>query len=192
MAFSLILTFSTQFHTLLPTLHAFAAMSKLPSSWPKEIRTGSVTVRIYRVSNRKAGKRYTEFRVSYYDAHGRRRFESFAEYGDAERKARSVAKVSARQDGKGLTLSADERLIYLRSLDLVRDVGVPLDAAASEFAQGRKIIGDHSLVEAARLFVRVRGDCRPVFVAAVKDELIALRTQRTKQGRPASERYLAD
>ncbi len=165
---------------------------RLPTTWPVIVRSGSASVRIYRVDRSRAGRDYSEFRVAYYDAEHRRRVEFFSEFPAAMDKARAVVGSITRGESKVLTLDSDERLAYLRAREAIKDLGISVDAAVSRYAEAQRELGSQSLIEAVRFYRRNCGDLKPAKVRDVLDELIRLREQRTKQGRPASEKYLAD
>jgi integrase len=85
-------------------------------------------------------------------------------------------------------LSGRDRLIYGRALDAVKEFNLPLDAAAIEYSEARKLLDGAPLVDAARFYARhhKRGIKRKTVAAAV-DEMIAAKTTKG-----VSELYLAD
>src|SRR4029077_13339192 len=60
-------------------------------------------------------------------------------------------------DVDAVQLTGKDRLTYGRALDAVKEFGIPLDAAAIEYAQAKKALGGHPLIEAARFFMRHHG-----------------------------------
>lgn len=164
--------------------------------WPVKIKSGGHTVTIYRMPRKKAGRTYTEFRVAYYDTENVRHFESFSDFGAAERKAREVSATVTRGDAKALILTADERLTYQRAVDALKETNVSLDVAASEYARARTILKGGDLIEAVRSFARTHADMQEKSVTDVVEEFIKLREIRTSRGgssgRPASAAYLHD
>lgn len=61
------------------------AINKKPQK-PIAVKVGNVSVKIYHSNRVKAGQRYTQFDVADYTS-GRRKFISFADEGEARRKA---------------------------------------------------------------------------------------------------------
>lgn len=165
---------------------------KAPSNWPVIVKIGSATVKIYRVARVKAGTEYIEYRVGYYDAEGKRRFESFSEYADAEAKARKVGASITRGDAKGLSLSAEDALVYLRAVERLKATGTPLDVAVADYVTAKEILPGHSLTEAAKFFAKSCADLKTATVRSVVDELVASKEKRAKGGKPASAEYLRD
>ena len=124
---------------------------------------------------------------------GARKVKTFSSPEKAELHARSVGSTIAKGDARVLTLTDQNRLVYLRAAEaLMAFPGTQLDHVVTEYLEARKILGDHSVMEAARFFKKTCGDIQPRTIRQVVDELIAVRVQRTKQGKPASQKYLAD
>jgi integrase len=79
-------------------------------------------------------------------------------------------------------------LEYGRAKHAVKDLGLPLDAVAIEYAQARNVLDGVPLLDAARFYARHHGKgIKRKSVAAVVDEMIA-----AKERKGVSEVYLAD
>ncbi len=129
-----------------------AIKSKKPKgeAFPITIKAGSSRVKIYRDA-RPDGSTY--FRVTYYLG-GKRKVQIFASLEEAKNEAAVRAAQLSRGDVDAMQLTGKDRLIYGRALEAVRIYGVPLDAAAIEYDEARKVLGGHALMEAARFFMR--------------------------------------
>jgi hypothetical protein len=101
--------------------------------FPQRIKRGSCVVTIYRTPN----KDYVSFTVAHYDANGRFCRRTFANYEQARDAAEKTAEGSAGGSPAEHVLSGQELLIYRRATDALKDVGVPLDVAASQGAHWR-------------------------------------------------------
>jgi integrase len=94
----------------------------------------------------------------------------------------------ARGDVDAAQLSGRDRLVYGRALEAVREHGISLDAAALEYAQARQILDGHSLVDAARFYMRHQG--RGVIGKPVAEAVASFIESKCNEGR--SELYLSD
>ena len=105
-------------------------------------------------------------------------------------KSEAAAKVAqlARGDVDAVQLTGKDRLAYGRALDAIKDFGIPLDAAAIDYAEARKVLSGFSLTEAARFFMRHHG--RGVTSKLVAEAVEAFRTGKQTEGR--SRLYLDD
>ena len=127
--------------------------NKLPTSWPHFVKAGNSSVPIYRREFSKKGRDYVEFKVVFKDPTGMRRFESFADFTKAKQRAGDVAGAMHRGEARSTLLSADQTLVYRRAASALTVCGIPLDIAAVEYAEARKILGPSiRLNEAATFF----------------------------------------
>jgi integrase len=118
--------------------------------FPLTIKAGSSSVKIYRES-REDGSVY--YKLSYHLG-GKRHRPSFADLDEAKNEATAKAAQLSRGDIDAMQLNGSDRLAYGRALEAVRQFNVPLDAAAIDYASARKVLGNHSLMEAAQFFIR--------------------------------------
>lgn len=127
-------------------------MSKRAKSekFPITIKSGSSRVKIYQ-DPRKGGGTY--FKVAFYLG-GKRQQKSFADLDEAKKEAQAKAAQLSRGDIDAAQLTGKDRLIYGRALEAIRPFNIPLDAAAIDYAEARKVLGVHSLMEASRFFMK--------------------------------------
>lgn len=121
--------------------------------FPLTIKAGSSSVKIYR-EGRPDGSVY--FKLSYHLG-GKRHRPSFADLDDAKNEAQAKAAQLARGDVDAMQLNGKDRLAYGRALEAIRTLGMPLDAAAIDYAEARKILKNNSLLDAARFYMRHHG-----------------------------------
>jgi integrase len=142
--------------------------------FPIVIKRGSCAAKIYR--DRKATGTY--YRVAYHIG-GKRHRLHFNDLEKAIAEAEAKAAQLSRGDMDALQLTGRDRLVYGRALEAVRDHGLPLDAAAIEYSEARKLLDGVPLVDAARFYSRHhgRGITRKSVVDAV-DEMIAAKTAK--------------
>ena len=118
--------------------------------WPKEVKSGSVIVKIYKVQN----KGRTSFMVSHFTG-GKRKLKMFADYNDAKAYADSVGDSISNGELDVLELRSSDRLAYVHAVEALRPTGMALELAARDYAEAWKALGGKaSLVEAAREFAR--------------------------------------
>ena len=152
--------------------------------FPVTVKKGSAVVRIHATPNRG----YPRYTVVYYEAAGRRCRRTFAQFEEAKRQAGAIADQLARGEVAALRLGDRDRHLYLRALDLLRPLGVPLDLAVLQFVEATKQLEGHSLVEAAR-FYREQ-NTQPLEIKAVAEVVEEFILDRQKQ--QLSPLYLRD
>jgi integrase len=142
--------------------------------FPYTVQKWNSRATIYRTQRVKDGRTYFEFRVATYDSEGRRRLDSFSEFGGAVKAAEAKLLAIGRGLVDTVTLSGQERLDYL--------------AATKLLPPGT------TLAEAVRCLIRSKDAPKavPISVADLIDAFIEGRTAETRHGRPASEAYLRD
>ena len=158
-------------------------MKAKADSFPLTVKAGSSVVKIYRDS--KPSGDY--FRVVYHLG-GKRHRLNFHELDKAKAEAQAKAAQLARGDVDAVQLTGKDRLAYGRALDAVKEFGIPLDAAAIEYAEAKKILSGYSLTDAARLFMRHHG--RGITGKLVADAVEAFKAEKQVEGR--SKLYLDD
>ncbi|PYJ40875.1 MAG: hypothetical protein DME86_10720 [Verrucomicrobia bacterium] len=151
--------------------------------FPLVVKRGLSTVKIYR--DRKPGGTY--YRVTYHIG-GKRHRLNFNDLQQAVNEAEAKASQLSRGDIDAMQLSGRDRLVYGRAVDAIRELSVPLDAAALEYTEARKLLNGTPLIEAARFYKRHHGEgITRKSIADAVDEMIA-----TKKASGVSELYLAD
>ena len=151
--------------------------------FPIIVKRGSCAVKIYR--DRKPTGTY--YRVAYYLG-GRRHRLNFSDFQAAQDEAEAKASQLSRGDVDAMQLNGEDRLEYGRAKDAVKQFDLPLDAAAIEYSEARKLLNGVPLVDAARFYARhhQHGINRKAIADAV-EEMIARKTDKG-----VSDVYLRD
>lgn len=162
----------------------------LPKDWPYQVKSGNAVIPIY---HSKTSRGYDEFKVVWYDANRKRRFKTFADFEEAKKHAANINAAIGNGEISAITLSNDDRLIYLRAKDALHGSGTSLDVAAAEFAYAVKRIGAARVREAVDYFARIHTGVNSRPVKEVVDQFLAEKEKPSQPNiRPASDRYLAD
>src|SRR5262249_22566879 len=151
--------------------------------FPIIIKRGSSVVKIYR-DRKPAG---TYYRVAYHIG-GKRHRLNFVDLDTAKTEAEAQAAKLSRGDVDAMQISGEDRLVYGRAVEAVKEAGVHLDAAALEYAQARKILDGVPLVDAARFYARHHG--RHVTRKPVTDAVLEMIEAKKANG--VSDVYLRD
>ena len=152
--------------------------------FPLSISRGSATVKIYRDRTKASG---TYYRVSFYMGSKRHRL-SYATLEEAKTEANAKVDALSRGDMDALQLTGRDRLVYSRALESLRRSGVTLDAAAHEYGEAKKLLGDFSVTDAARFYMRHHGrNVTSKLVSEAVDQMIAAKTEKG-----VSTKYLED
>jgi len=117
--------------------------------FPITVKRGHTVVKIYHTPSRGCDA-YT---VVHYLGDQRQR-KTFADLGLATTEAETVANKLSTGEVNVLTLTSDDRLSYIRSIEVLKPTGVPLEMAAMQFAEMHKLLNGESPLEAARFFVK--------------------------------------
>jgi len=152
--------------------------------FPLTIKAGSSAVKIYRESRPDSSIYY---KLSYHLG-GKRHRPSFANLDEAKNEAAAKAAQLARGDVDAMQLNGKDRLAYGRALEAIRTLGMPLDAAAIDYAEARKILKNNSLLDAARFYMRHHG--HGITGKSVSEAFAAFLEAKTKAQR--SPLYLKD
>jgi hypothetical protein len=154
----------------------------IPSKFPVRVRSGSVTVKIYRSKN---SKNYVSYVVVHSIA-GKRKVQTFSDYRDAHEEASGIAQKLAKGEIEIVQLTGADRLAYGHALAELGPTGVALEVAAQEYAEAHKILGGRTtLIEAIKFYVSRHKDCTPKNVGDAVEELY-----RSKEQEGASDAYL--
>jgi len=130
--------------------------SKKRKRWPEVVRIGSAQALIYRTRERKiVGRRsrsYERFTVTYYRTDGVKQIRcrrSFSRLQDARFEAGRAATAIANGEADILKLTSADRATYLRAMDALRPLGIPLHVAIEEYVEARQHAGA-GLIAAAK------------------------------------------
>ena len=123
-----------------------------------------------------------------YHLGGKRHRLNFHDLDSARTEAQAKAAQLARGDVDAVQLTGKDRLAYGRALDLIKEFRIPLDAAAIEYTEARKILDGHSLTDAARFFIRHHG--QGLEGKLVADAVGTFKAEKRAERR--SELYLED
>lgn len=151
--------------------------------FPIVIKRGSCAVKIYR--DRKPTGTY--YRVAYHVG-GKRYRLHHNDLQKAIAEAEAKAAQLSRGDIDALQLTGRDRLIYGRALEAIRDQELPLDAAAIEYSEARKLLDGISLVDAVRFYSRHHG--RGITRKSIAEAVDAMIAAKTAKG--VSAVYLSD
>src|SRR5437660_7747893 len=151
--------------------------------FPIVVKRGSCSVKIYR--DRKPTGTY--YRVAYHLG-GKRHRLNFPDLEAATTEAEAKASQLSRGDMDAVQLTGRDRLVYGRALEAIREHGLPLDAAAIEYSEARKLLDGVPLVDAARFYSRHHG--HGIKCKSVADAVEAMIAAKTAKG--VSQVYLAD
>lgn len=131
-------------------------MKKPKKSLPIVISDEHNEIKIYTTAGR-AGALY---QLSYYRA-GVRQRKTFADLDEAKREARMILGRLAGERVQSRNLSAVEMESYAIAMRTIEKTGVPLHVCAEIFAEARGILGDHSITEAAKYYMKHYDPKRP-------------------------------
>ena len=120
-----------------------------PPEFQQIVKRGSVTVKIYRTPSHGCDS----FTLSYYQD-GVRKRPTFPTYQKAKTEAEAVASRLGNTDSDILTLTSADRAAYLRARQILDAVGVPLEAAAAQFAAAKSALGDTPLSHAVEFYIK--------------------------------------
>ena len=116
---------------------------------PTIIKRGSVSLKIVPGQQIAGGKTYPLFTLVYHlgSQRVRRRFADFAE---AKLEAELVATKMTNDEQEALKLSPADRANYVQACGFLRPTNVPLNVAASEYADAAKRLPPGVLIEPTR------------------------------------------
>ncbi|MFL6598997.1 MAG: hypothetical protein ACJ8KF_13710, partial [Chthoniobacterales bacterium] len=130
--------------------------AKKRKRWPEVVRIGSAQALIYRTRERKlVGRRsrsYERFTVTYYRTDGVKQIRcrrSYSSLQDARFEAGRAATAIANGEADILKLTSADRATYLRAMDALRPLGIPLHVAIEEYVEARQHAGA-GLIAAAK------------------------------------------
>jgi integrase len=157
---------------------------------PIVIKAGNVPVKIYRgkprVYETRSGKirRHELFTLVYY-SRGARCREAFGNEERARERANEIARAIINDRLALLELTNTDRESYLRAVNLLRPLGVPLHSAIEEYVAARSILNGAALLPALQEHAAARRNIVEKRVLEVVDEMIA-----SKERGDLSKRYV--
>jgi len=147
---------------------------------PLLVRVGNTTVKIYR----RDVKGYGHFTVAYYH-NGARNREVFGKEANARRRALEVATEIESGRRHRLNLSGADGESYLAAVSVLQPLGVPLHAAVEEYVAAQRVLGDESVLSAAKEAARRR---QAIIEKPIRDVVTEL--LEVKKGDGLSRRYI--
>src|SRR6185437_8699943 len=147
-------------------------MSKQKNSeWPLEIKSGSAVVKIDRTEKANC---YVSYSAVYYKGR-ERKVRFFQDLAVAKSTAKTIADEITQGQHVSLELTANQRLEIQRALEILAPLNIPLDLAASRYAQAHGALAETKadLVEAARQYAKQHGGVIQKSVADAVTELLA-------------------
>lgn len=162
--------------------------TSLPSQKPTIIKRGSVSLKIVPGQQIAGGKTYPLFTLVYHlgSQRVRRRFADFAE---AKLEAELVATKMTNDEQEALKLSPADRANYVQACGFLKPTNVPLNVAASEYADAvKKLPSGVTMRDAVNFYLKRNPTCfQKRTVTEVVEELLQA---KEKAGR--SELHLCD
>ncbi|MBI5388196.1 MAG: tyrosine-type recombinase/integrase [Verrucomicrobia bacterium] len=119
------------------------------NAFPITIRNGNVRVKIYKTPTHG----FDSFTVAYYFG-GQRQRRTFADLATAKQEAQIAANKICAGELDVLTLTNSDRTAYVRSMELLKPFGTPLEMAVMQFTEAAKVLGGVSLLDAARFYAK--------------------------------------
>ncbi len=117
--------------------------------FPIVVKRGNVRVKVYSTPTNGCDS----FTVAYYFG-GKRVRKTFADLALAELEAETVANRICAGELNVLTLTSEDRTSYVRSMEMLRPSGTPLEIAVMQFTEAAKLLDGLSLIEAAKFYLR--------------------------------------
>ena len=150
-------------------------------AFPFIVKRGSVSVKIYCTPSHGSDS----FTLSYYQD-GIRKRPTFPEFETAKAEAELVAGRLSSAHADVLTLTSADRSAYMRARQLLDPWGIPIEVAAAQIAEAKKLLGDSPFSHAIEYFVKRHPTKIPPRAASdVLEEMLA-----AKRGDGLSEMYL--
>lgn len=122
-------------------------------TFPVRIKAGSTTITIFRSPLKTGEKEYDSYVLSYYEGNKRIR-RRFSDYATAKVEGSRVAAKLINTDTRALQLTGEDARIFSRAKEAVKDLQVPLDLVAVEYAEACKVLGGKRILEAAKFFIK--------------------------------------
>ncbi len=149
--------------------------------WPVLVKSGSVTVKIYRTVNRGV----PSFTVSYHEGGGRR-LRQFRDLKEAKAEAKIIADRLNAGQGEALHLTGKDRDAYVYAMRKLKHIDTTLPAAIDEYVEAKEV--GVPLLAAAQLYRHQHHGQLPS--KSVTEAVAEFLAAKKSDGR--SVRYLAD
>lgn len=159
-------------------------------SQPIVVKRGNVQERVYAVKRRSGPLKGSDFyQVADYSA-GSRRLRTFADRGHATAEAERIASLMARGEVYAANFEPKDRASYLRAVEMLSPLGIPLEVAIADYVDLVKMVGGQRqrLPEAVRSHLARHPMELPR--KSVADAAIELMARKKAQG--LSSRYVQD
>lgn len=153
-------------------------------NFPLVVRSGSATVKVYRI---RPGRPNEHYEVRFY-SEGAMHRHYFSDLDKAKAEAKLAAEKLAAGELEVLKLVGQDRQEYLAAKANLQPTGIPIMLATKEYADMCRMLNGVSPLEAIRFYLEHRkAQFTPKKVLDVVEELIALKEARRK-----SAKYLKD
>ena len=116
--------------------------------WPREVKSGSVIVKIYKIIRRDTPL----YCITHYLDNHRHR-QNFADPAEAQTEAKRIASKIANAEREVLNVNHADWRLYALAKGALKPTNVLIDQACREYAEAKKNFGTHSLLEAAKYFL---------------------------------------
>ena len=137
--------------------------------WPKAIRHGNASVKLYKV---KSGD-YTLYTLAWRGADGKRKLRQFADEKEAKEEADAAARRLHEGELQVLQLRDADKHVYVEALKMIQPTGKRLNMVAKEYADAFKILNGGSLVEAAKHYRKQTDDVKKITVGKAFEQFMA-------------------
>lgn len=144
--------------------------------WPKLIRHGNASVKLYKVLN----KGRQTFTLAFKGRDGKRTLRQFSDEKAAKQEAETTARRLHEGELQILQLKDADRFVYIAALNALKPTGKRLDLAVSEYVEASTILKGASLIEAARFFAKQTGEITKISVSKGADEFIRYVEQKKR------------
>jgi integrase len=153
-------------------------------TYPRKVTVGRESVSVYR---RQTPLGNFAYMVANYSGE-KRRFDSYADEGEAMEAAAKLARQLSTRDTLGASMTREQSVEYAAAVQSLAPLGITVTAAVAAIVEGVKLAGDLAGVAAACRFYKAKH--KTVTAKRVADVVAELLT--VKRARGASERYLQD
>ncbi len=137
--------------------------------FPMIVKRGHTIVKVYKTPSNKCD----QFTVVHYLGNQRQR-KTFSDVGLAITEAETVAARLSQGDLNALKLTGKDQVVYVRTVEILKPLGIPIEVAAMYVAEMYKILNGRNPIEAAHYFAKHHPVSLPNrTVPQVVDELLA-------------------